>query len=137
MSFNDYSFRFKIISVDKCLSQANFIPEMKSCKALSVRILSIIFLFVSIKGASSFANGISVSKYLENCKKNELIQSNISHILRVSSTHYEPFMYLNEKGQFDNGIEYKLLKTIAEKLHLDLVIQNQISLQNDDHLNSK
>lgn len=45
--------------------------------------------------------------------------------LRVSSTHFEPFMYQDKKtGQFYNGIEYKLLSTIAKKERLDLIIQN-------------
>lgn len=33
-------------------------------------------------------------------------------------------MYQNENQQFYNGIEYKLLKIIAEKEHLDVLFQN-------------
>lgn len=41
--------------------------------------------------------------------------------LRVLSLNYEPFMY-QENGKY-NGIEYKLIKTIADKEHLDLSFQ--------------
>lgn len=53
-------------------------------------------------------------------------RSNLSvRFLRVSATHCEPFMYQDSDGAFFNGIEYKLLKTIADKEHLDLFFQNQ------------
>lgn len=54
--------------------------------------------------------------------------------LRVSSNHYEPFMYQNEMGQFYNGIEYKLLKAIAKTTDMDLVFQKNTRRVSDDHL---
>lgn len=57
------------------------------------------------------------------------------HSLRVSSTHFEPFMYQDEKtGQFYDGIEYKLLTTIAKREHLNLVFQNALDADKNDHL---
>lgn len=40
--------------------------------------------------------------------------------IQVSARHFEPFMYRNKYGEFDNGIEYQLIKTIADKEHLKL-----------------
>lgn len=44
-------------------------------------------------------------------------------ILRVSTYHYEPFMYQDEIRTFYKGIEYQLIKTIAEKKRLNLLIK--------------
>lgn len=41
--------------------------------------------------------------------------------LRVTSRHYEPFIY-EEGGKF-KGIEYELIKIIAEKEHLNFSIE--------------
>lgn len=41
-----------------------------------------------------------------------------SSTLHVFSAHYEPFTYLNEKNILVHGIEYFLLKTIADKLKM-------------------
>lgn len=41
--------------------------------------------------------------------------------LFVSADHYEPFIYQNKNGKFYNGIEFKLLKTIAKKENLEVV----------------
>lgn len=62
--------------------------------------------------------------------KNHTISS-----LRVSSIHVEPFMHQDKKtGQFYDGIEYKLLSTIAKKEHLNLVFQNTSGTDRNDHL---
>lgn len=42
---------------------------------------------------------------------------NIIHIL---TKHYEPFMYQNSNGTFNDGIEFKLIQTIADKLDLKI-----------------
>lgn len=44
-----------------------------------------------------------------------------TEVIRVETKHYEPFMYQNAIGQFENGIEFQLLKTIANKLNMKLV----------------
>lgn len=46
-------------------------------------------------------------------------------VLRVSTRNYEPFMYQNKSGKFFDGIEYKLIKTIAEKEHLNLLFHTE------------
>lgn len=63
------------------------------------------------------------SSSIKNGKKYEkLFLSGLKsiHSLRVSTEHYEPFMYRDKNGNFNNGIEYKLIKTIAEKEQLEL-----------------
>lgn len=73
------------------------------------------------------------SNNLKNYAKFNLTQPKLS--VRVSSTHYEPYMYRNEKGEFVNGIEYKLLEVIAQKESLRLFFQNQPDpLNNDDFI---
>lgn len=59
------------------------------------------------------------------------IDRNQQNILRVFSTPNEPFIYRTKNGKFHNGIEYKLIKTIAEKENLKLIFDN-----NDNPLNS-
>lgn len=55
--------------------------------------------------------------------------------LRVSSIHFEPFMYQDKRtGQFYDGIEYKLFTTIAKREHLNLVFQNTLGAERNDHL---
>lgn len=48
--------------------------------------------------------------------------SNAKPILRVSSINYEPFMYQRNNGEFYKGIEYNLLKTLANELNVTLSI---------------
>lgn len=62
-----------------------------------------------------------------------------SLLLRMSARHNEPFMYQNEMGTFYNGIEYKLIKMITEKLNLNLLIgsQTRFSPDNIERLFSK
>lgn len=55
---------------------------------------------------------------LPNRLMTEPIQS-----LRVSTIPSEPFMCQDESGNFNNGIEYNLIKTIAEKEELHLSIR--------------
>lgn len=60
-----------------------------------------------------FVNG----KHLQNGSRAE-------HSLRVSVHHFES-LYHNKYSDFHNGIEYKLIKAIAEKEHLKLIVQMQ------------
>lgn len=53
--------------------------------------------------------------------------NDFNKLLRVSTTHHEPFMYQNKSGKFYSGIEYNLIKTIAEKETLNLSIQNRVN----------
>lgn len=78
-----------------------------------------------------------------NQMRHSIAQKSIKNI-KVSATHYEPFMYRDDlikiqsnrggDGKFHNGIEYKLIKTIAEKEHLTLSIKifNRKSVENND-----
>lgn len=43
--------------------------------------------------------------------------------LTISTRHYEPYMYQHRNGSYYHGIEYKLAKTIAEKLNIELTFQ--------------
>lgn len=52
-------------------------------------------------------------------------------LLRVGTAHYEPFMYQNHDGKFYNGIEYKLIQTIAEQLGMELLMQNSLERFSD------
>lgn len=45
-------------------------------------------------------------------------------MLRVSTTHFEPYMYQDNDGNFYDGIEYKLVKKIAEILNMELSFQS-------------
>lgn len=42
--------------------------------------------------------------------------------LELVTRHHEPFMYKNSNGDFVDGIEFHLIRTIAEKLHLNLEV---------------
>lgn len=53
------------------------------------------------------------------------------HISRVTTRSYKPLIYHDESGQSFKGIEYKLIKIIAEqfaKEHLDTSIQMEDQL---------
>lgn len=86
-------------------------------------LLFIVHVYLSnINGSASPSNG------LKNIDKFDLNGWKPIHTLRVSTIPHQPFMYQNENeggknGQLDNGIEYKLIKTIAEKEQLNLSIQ--------------
>lgn len=44
-----------------------------------------------------------------------------SKVIRVVTRDYKPFMYTNQTtGQFENGIEFRLIQTIAARLKLDV-----------------
>lgn len=55
-----------------------------------------------------------------NYEKFHLNEFNSTNNLLVSIIHNQPFIYRDESGQVQGGIEYKLIKTIAEKLQLTL-----------------
>lgn len=50
-------------------------------------------------------------------------QLNATQLLRISTAHFAPYMYQNEKGRFYNGIEFKLLQMIADRLKMSLSLQ--------------
>lgn len=60
----------------------------------------------------------------ESLKPFQIVQKSNStrprqiHSMRVLTKKFEPFMYQDENGLFYDGIEYKLIKTIAEKEQL-------------------
>lgn len=82
---------------------------------------------------SSYINcAVSPSNGLKNIDKFELNGWKPIHTLRVSTIPHEPFMYQNENGknvQWLNGIEYKLIKVIAEKEQLNISIEFQDSFK--------
>lgn len=63
------------------------------------------------------------SKNLKNVEKFNLNRWKPIHTLRVSTIQHEPFIYQSENVKIHNGIEYKLIQTIAEKENLNLSIQ--------------
>lgn len=46
-----------------------------------------------------------------------------SQEIRVTTRHFEPYMYQNSEGKFVDGIEYNLCKTIAEKLRMQVTFK--------------
>ena len=85
-------------------------------------LLFIVYIYLSNIDCSVSSNG------LKNIDKFDLNGWKPIHTLRVSTIPHEPFVYQNENaggknGQRDNGIEYRLIKTIAEKEQLNLSIQ--------------
>lgn len=56
--------------------------------------------------------------------KNRIMVQSMAQSLRVSTIPSEPFMCQDKSGNFHNGIEYKLIETIAEKEKLQLTIQS-------------
>lgn len=46
-----------------------------------------------------------------------------SQVIRVSTRHYEPFMYRNSSGAFVDGIEFALIKTIAKTLGMQVTFR--------------
>lgn len=67
----------------------------------------------------------SISQIIPNATKLSKPHQKAIQILRISTNLFEPFMNRNENQQIFNGIEYKLIKTIAEKEHFELSIQFQ------------
>lgn len=39
-------------------------------------------------------------------------------VLRVSAVPNEPFFFQNEKGEFSDGIEYRIIQTVAKRLKM-------------------
>lgn len=75
-----------------------------------------------------FAEFILVKMYLNSTNLHTKFQSEPPKcVLRVSTTHYEPFMYQSKSGDFYKGIDYNLIKTIVEKENLSLLLQNEVS----------
>lgn len=61
--------------------------------------------------------------FLKNIQKPQFNDRKITQLLRLSANQYEPFMYRDKSGKFHNGIEYKLLETVAKKENLALNFQ--------------
>lgn len=86
------------------------------------RFQSIFFIWFIICSISNVNLSRSNESNSPTSKKESL------HSLRVSSRHYEPFVY-QENGKF-KGIEYNIIKAIAEKEHLNLAIHLNNGLRN-------
>lgn len=54
--------------------------------------------------------------------------------LTMSTLQYEPFMYRHMSGAFYNGIEFKLIDTMAKKERIVLSFLDQISTTVDSSL---
>lgn len=61
---------------------------------------------------------------LENPYRNE---QRMERALRVSAVQNEPFINRDSNGGLNNGIEFELLKTIADRKDLKFLSQNQSS----------
>lgn len=72
-----------------------------------MNISGIYFILFSIESSLSSLNSIPT---------NMDIYPNPSK-LRVVTRHYEPYMYRTHGKNFENGIEYHLMNTIARKLN--------------------
>ena len=62
---------------------------------------------------------------LKHFHKKQIFVGKTIRYLRVAVIDYEPFLYSDESLKFYNGVEYKLLKTIAEKEHLGFEILSE------------
>lgn len=81
-------------------------------RTLTVNIMNIliwILLVVKIVAGKS-----SLFKILTNSSINNEYNNSI---IRVSTQHYEPFIYQDKHGQFYKGIEYNIIESIAKKLN--------------------
>lgn len=92
---------------------------MKGLILLMTNIVLLLQIFGTRCDLSSLGNSKKYEKFFLNDIKPV-------HSLEVSTENYAPFMYLDKSGHF-HGIEYSLIKTIAEKeqLNLSLTFSNQ------------
>lgn len=143
--FNDISWVLNIFIVNresivsKVGSYFTYHKNQKNCSKYSKHkmimkisrnpFFSLIILIFRISLEMSLSKTISLNE-LSNHSNITQNERESMKLLRVLTTHYVPFMYQDESGQFYNGIEYKLLKIIAEKEHL------QLSFQSKEHLHS-
>lgn len=63
-----------------------------------------------------------------NNEKFFLNEFNSTNNLVVSAIRNEPFMYRDDSGQFHGGIEYKLIKSVAEKEQLTLTFFDRLNI---------
>lgn len=79
------------------------------------------------------AKSLNSSYYFGNFDEFPKNEGRPDDLLRVTTRPREPFMYQDQSGQFYKGIDYKLIKIIAdqfEKENLD------ISIRTEDQLHS-
>lgn len=69
-----------------------------------------------------FCNCLVLSFPLKNTYRHS---KKLKRTLRVSALQNEPFINRNSYGDLNKGIEMELIKTIAEKENLKLLIQNR------------
>lgn len=50
--------------------------------------------------------------------------TNFSSTLHVFAAKYEPYLYGNDQNHINKGIEYMLIKTIADKLNISIVFRS-------------
>lgn len=104
-----------------------------------------IFEMVAITGGILFLQSLLI---VHSCEGNHEIQSHADQVLHLNGSksqmllqvfgiHNEPFMYRNENGHFYNGIEYQLVKAIADKKHSTLAFHNQLEFHQENQQNSK
>lgn len=65
----------------------------------------------------------SLSQSVLNGIKSENYYKNKIKVLRISTVHFVPYMYQNNDGSFYDGIEYKLVKMIAQVLNTSMSFQ--------------
>lgn len=92
---------------------------------------------VSIEFSTLSSNGLTEQKSNAdkvNSNKADSEEKPLNRSLRVSTRCYEPFIYQDADGQFSKGLEYELIKTIAQKVDLEVKFQNDSSRSNYDRL---
>lgn len=83
------------------------------------KIPKVLFCIVQIVLSSAQA----IDDNFKNFEKFNLNTWQPMETLKVSAINYEPFIYRNKNGEFASGIEYQLIKMIADKEHLNLSIE--------------
>lgn len=66
----------------------------------------------------------TMSSEIISSEKSEHFFKDETQILRISTAHFEPFMYQDKNGNFNDGIEYKLVKMIAKQLNRTFSFQS-------------
>lgn len=94
------------------------IAKNKKLKYFAIMFRNIKILFVSAI-AFSLQTSITVSS----------LNSSVDlDTLRVFIRQYEPYVYRNDNGEFESGLEYELIKVIGKKLGKKIIHSNISSL---------
>lgn len=78
-----------------------------------VGVNSVLFELNNVKNLENLTN-------MKNHQEFDFLNRKMTYPLRISSSNVAPFTYKEKQGKFNNGIEYRLFKVIAEREHLAL-----------------